>query len=127
MKYVVDSYAWIEYFKESEIGIRLGGFIDSEENEIFSSMITIVEVCSVFKRENREPQLAYNSILNLSKIYGVTTEFAKEAGILHAETRKNVKDFGMADAIILLTACKLGAKILTNDPHFKSFKEAKLI
>lgn len=33
----------------------------------------------------------------------------------------------MADAFVLLTARKLGAKVVTSDPHFKGFKEAVLI
>ena len=123
MKYVVDSYAWIEYFKESKEGIGFGKIIDDVENEIFSSIITIAEVCSVFKRENRNPDMAYTSILDLSEIYFLNPELSKEAGIVHAEIRKKIKDFGLADAFILLTARKLGAKILTGDPHFKGLKK----
>lgn len=127
MMYVIDSYAWIEYFKESEKGIKFGRIIDSMENEIFSSIITIAEVCGIFKRENRDAELAFQSIINLSNIFNINPELAKEAGILHAEIKKKIKDFGLADAFVLLTARKLGAKIVTGDPHFKGFKEAILI
>lgn len=126
-KYVVDAYAWIEYFIKSEKGIKFGEVIESEENEIFTSIITIAEVSSISKRENRDVELAYKTITNLSKIFFIGTELAKEAGILHAETRKKIKDFGMANVVVLLTARKLDAKILTDDPHFKGFKEAILI
>ena len=127
MKYVIDSYAWIEYFRGSEEGIKFGKTIDAEENEVFSSIITVSEVCSVFIRENRNPEIAYKSMIDLSTLYFINPEMAKEAGILHAEIRKKIKDFGLADAIVLLTARKLGAKIVTGDPHFKSFKEAVLV
>ena len=43
------------------------------------------------------------------------------------EIRKKIKDFGLADVFVLLTARKLNAKIITGDPHFKGFKEAILI
>src|SRR3989338_1283280 len=127
MKIVVDTHAWIEYLKGSETGSKVRQIVESEENELFSSIITVSEVSSVFKRENRDVEQACVSIIDLSKIYFINLEFAKEAGILHAETRKKIKDFCMADSIILLTARKLGAKILTGDPHFKGFKEAVLI
>lgn len=127
MKYVVDAHAWIEYFLGSNKGQEVKRIIESNETEIFTSIITIAEVVSVTKRENRDAEQKYIDIINLSKIHFINPELAKEAGILHAETRKKIKDFGLADAIVLLTARKLGAKIVTGDPHFKNFKEAILI
>lgn len=127
MKFVLDTFAWIEYFNGSESGKKVSEIIESEENDIFSSIITIAEVSSILKRKEGNIELGYQTIINLSKISFINLEFAKEAGILHAETRKKIKDFGMADSIVLLTARKLGAKIITGDPHFKGFKEARLI
>ena len=127
MRYVIDAYAWIEYFIESEKGKRVKEIVESEENEIFTSLITIAEVSSIGAREKRDVELGNKIISGLSNIYGVNLEFAKEAGILHAETRKRIKDFGLADTFVLLTARKLGAKILTGDAHFKGFKDAILI
>lgn len=127
MKYVIDAHAWIEYFVGSDKGNIVKRIIESDENEIFTSIITVAEVVSVTKRENRDAEEKYKDIINLSKLFFISSEMAKEAGILHAETRKRIKDFGLADAFVLLTARKLGAKILTGDPHFKGFKEAILI
>ena len=127
MKYVIDAYAWIEYFIESNKGKKVKEIVESEDNEIFVSVITIAEVSSIGVRENRDVELGNKIILGLSSIYFINLELAKEAGILHAEIRKKIKDFGLADAFVLLTARKLGAKIVTGDPHFKGFKEAILI
>lgn len=127
MKYVIDAHAWIEYFVGSERGNEVKKILESSENEIFSSIISIAEVVSITKRENRDAEQKYIDMINLSKIFFLNTELAKEAGILHAETKKEIKDFGLADAFVLLTARKLGAKIVTGDPHFKEFKEAILI
>lgn len=127
MRYIIDAHAWIEYFLGSDRGSKVKEILESEQNGIFTSIITIAEVTSITKRENKDAEEKYNDIINLSKIYGITAEFAKEAGILHAEIRKKIKDFGLADAVVLLTARKLGAKLVTGDPHFKGFKEAVLI
>ncbi len=126
MSIVVDTHAWIEYFKGSQAGEKVKEIIE-HDSEIISSIITVAEISSTLRRADEDVEHAYKTITNLSKIHFLSPEFAKEAGILHAETRKKVKDFGMADAIILLTARKLNAKILTGDPHFKGFKEAVLV
>lgn len=126
-KFVLDSYAWIEYFIGSQRGSKVKEYIESPDNEIFTSIITIAEISSITKRENRDVEDVFVNINNLSEIYNINSEFAKEAGILHAEIRKKIKDFGMADTVILLTARKLNAKVITGDPHFKDFKEAVLI
>ena len=127
MKYVIDAYAWIEYFIESGKGKKVKGLVESQDNEIFTSVITIAEVSSIGVREKRDVELGNKSILGLSSIYFINLELAREAGILHAEIRKKIKDFGLADTFVLLTARKLGAKVITGDSHFKGFKEAILI
>jgi len=127
MKIVFDTYAWVEYLKGSEIGEKATQILESQENEIFTSIITVVELASILKRGDKDTELGYKIVKDLSKIHFIDLELAKEAGILHAETRKKIKDFGIVDCLILLTARKLNAKILTGDPHFKGFKEAILI
>ncbi|MBI2498949.1 PIN domain-containing protein [Candidatus Woesearchaeota archaeon] len=126
-KYVIDTYAWVEYFIGSEKGERVKQFVETSENEIFTSIVTIAEITSITKRENRDAEQIYLKIIDLSTVYGLDKEFSKEGGLLHAEIKKKIKDFGLIDAFILLTARKLNAKVITGDKHFKGFKEAILI
>jgi len=126
-KYIIDSYAWVEYFIASDKGKQVKEIIESNKNEIFTSVIVIAEVMSISKRENMDAEQAYNTILGLSKIHYFDEKFAKELGILHSEIRKKIKDFGMVDCLLLLTARKLGAKVVTGDPHFKDFKDVIFI
>ena len=122
MRYVIDAHAWINYLIGNDIGKKIASIIENAENEIFTDIITISEVISVIKRENRDYEEAYNVLVSLSKIYPITLDFAKETGLLHAELKKRIKDFGLADSFILLTANKINAKVITGDEHFKSFK-----
>ncbi len=62
-----------------------------------------------------------------SHIVNVDEELSLQAGLLHFEMRKTLKNFGLADAYMLATARKLKSKVLTGDPHFESVKEAILI
>ena len=127
MKYVIDAYAWIEYFIESDKGKKVKEIVELQGNEIFTSVITIAEVCSIGVREKRDVELGNKIILGLSSIHFINLELAREAGILHAGIRKKIKDFGLADTFVLLAARTLGAKIVTGDHHFKGMKEAVLI
>jgi len=127
MKYVIDSWAWIEYLIGSSHGEKVREIAENKENEMFTCVLSIAEIMSMTKRENRDSDSAYNFITSLSKIYDVNNELSKNAGFLHAEIRKTIKDFGLVDAFILAISKELKAKILTGDKHFKSFKEAVFI
>ena len=36
MKFIIDSFAWIEYFKASESGEKAKKIIEKKENELFT-------------------------------------------------------------------------------------------
>mgnify|MGYP001572749420 CR=1 FL=1 len=126
-KYVIDSYAWIEYFIASAAGEKIRDVIESSNNQIITPLIVISEVMSVTQREQRNVEEVYKKMMGLSETVIPTIEMAKEVGILHAEIRKKIHDFGMADTFVLVTARRSNAKIITGDPHFKGFKEAILM
>ena len=123
---VIDSYAWIEYLDGTEKGRTVSNYLDENE-EIFSCALTIAEVISKAARKGRSERTAYEVLTNNSKIISADQELSFQAGLIHCQMRKTVKDFGLADAYVLATAEKLDAKILTGDNHFKNIKEAILL
>jgi predicted nucleic acid-binding protein len=125
-KYVIDAWAWIDYLDGVESGRRVGVAIENDE-EVFTCALTMAEVVSRVARKGMNVKIAYDVLLNNSQVVNLDEELSLEAGLLHFEVRKTVKDFGIADAYVLATARKLKAKILTGDPHFKNMKEAILI
>lgn len=125
--YVVDAYAWVEYLIGSEAGARIRDVLEEEDNEIYTCAVTVAEVISKTAREGRDPETAYDILLSNSCIIDVDELLSKEAGLLHAEMRKIIRDFGLSDAYVLASARKLNAKILTGDHHFKDIEEAILI
>lgn len=126
IRYVIDSWAWVEYLDGTEKGEKVKKIIE-DDNEIFTVFINLAEVMSIVKRKNRDYKTVSDTILSLSKIFYGDIQFLITTGLLHAEMRKTMKDFGLADAFALATAKKLGAKLLTGDPHFKNMKEAIMI
>jgi predicted nucleic acid-binding protein len=125
-KHVIDAYAWIEYLDGSEAGRKVGALIE-ENDETYTCAMTIAEVVSKVARKGKNVKVAYDVLLSNSEIVDVDEELSLEAGLLHFEMRKTLKDFGLADAYVLATAKKLKSKILTGDLHFKNVKEAVLI
>ena len=123
---LLDTSAWIEYLEGSKLGEKVRAIILNQE-EVMSLNITISEVVSKIKRKGGNTELAFNIINSNSKIISITPEIAKKAGLLHAETRKEIPNFGLVDSILLILARDLGAKILTGDEHFRKFKEAVFI
>jgi predicted nucleic acid-binding protein len=126
-KYVIDAWAWIEYLIGSKFGAKTNAILGDEVNEVYTCVITLAEVISKVSREGRDVKAACALLSGNSQLVNADEELSVEAGILHCEMRKTMKDFGLADAYVLATARKLKAKILTGDPHFKNVKEAVLI
>ncbi|GBE19286.1 MAG TPA: PIN domain-containing protein [Candidatus Pacearchaeota archaeon] len=126
MRYIIDSYAWVEYLEGSKLGEKVRDILTGK-NEIYSLNLTIAEVISRVKRKKGSIEIAYNAINSNSKVAEITPEIAKKAGLFHMEIRSKIKNFGLVDALILILARELNAKILTGDKHFKGFKEAIFI
>lgn len=123
-KYVIDAWAWVEYFIGSEFGARVNEILDEEGNEIYTCAITLAELISKVAREGRDAKAAYALLSGNSQLVNADEKLSLEAGLLHFEMRKTLKDFGLADAYALATARKIRSKILTGDPHFKGMREA---
>lgn len=126
MKYVIDSWAWVEYLDGTENGLKVKKIL-TEENEIFTLILSLAEIISRAKRKEKDIKSIEDAILVNSKIINMNVEIAKDAGLLHAEMRKTIKDFGLIDAFVLKAARELKAKIITGDKHFRNIKEAILI
>ena len=125
-RHIVDSYAWIEYLDGTGAGHKVSELLNEKE-EAFTCALTIAEVVSKVARKNMDVQFAYDIVTSNSIIINADAQLSLQAGLLHCEMRKSLKDFGLADAYVLATARKLKAKILTGDQHFKNAKDAVFI
>jgi predicted nucleic acid-binding protein len=126
-KYIVDAWAWIEYFRGSEYGAKLNNILEDSATEVYTCAITVAEVISKTARDGRDVEAAYDMILSNAQITKIDEQISKQAGLVHSKMRQTTKDFGIADAYILATASKLKAKIITGDPHFKGLENAIMI
>jgi len=114
---LLDTYAWVEFFKGTEKGNTIKKIL--RENQCFTCAISIAELSEWIERDNLDRKKIIHTVKNLSSILGLDEELLELAGILKVKKRKNAKDFGMIDAIILATGKQYNFKILTEDKHFK--------
>lgn len=128
IKYVVDTWSWIEYLISSSSGEKVKEIVEDDKNEIYINSIILAEVISKTAREKRDSKIAFDALIALSIVVEIDDpNFSRDVGILHAEIKQKIRDFGLADAYVLLTARKINARIVTGDPHFKDFRETIMI
>ena len=112
---VVDSSGWIEFFTDGaladEYAARLGGSLTS----IVTPVIVIYEVYKRLKRDLSEDDgLIAVSAMQSTRVVPLDHELALAAADLSLE-----HDLAMADAIVLATARKFEAELVTSDRDFE--------
>jgi predicted nucleic acid-binding protein len=131
-KYVIDAYAWIEYFKASEYGETARKYVES--NFSATPAIVVSEVSRKLQREievgNETPEgrlKRLEFVRATSQIVDLDFEIAAEAGRIDVEMKKKTRGWGLADSIVLCTARSVKAKVVTGDEHFRETDEAIFI
>jgi predicted nucleic acid-binding protein len=121
---LIDSWAWIEYFKGSKAGEKAKEIIEKYDEDAVVSVINIAEVYKwilKFYDENiAEEKRMF--IKRRAYIREVDENLAVEAAKIRHE-----KGWGLGDSIIYATAIEMGAKILTGDPDLKDLDETIFI
>ena len=124
--YVIDSYAWIEYYRGSSAGRRASSYI--EANRAATSTITLAELREKYLKERWgffEGDLKY--VTTRTSIIPVDRLIALLAGEINYERKKVEKGWGIADSLVLATARNASAKVVTGDRHFEDLPETIMI
>jgi len=129
LRYVVDSFAWLEYFMGTDAGKKVKAIIDSEADEKLTPSICLAEIyAKVLRTEGQEKaELRRAFIKSRSALIALTEELAVEAARVDVIMKKRTTSWGLADSIVLSTARKRNGKVVTGDPHFRGLPEAHLI
>jgi predicted nucleic acid-binding protein len=130
--YIIDTYAWIEYFKASEMGKIAKEYIESEH--AITPTIVISEITRKLSRDiklgnettdGRTQGLEF--IRATSRIAELDFETAVQAGQTNEDLKDQAKGWGLADSIILCVAKNLGGKVVTGDEHFRRLTDVVFI
>jgi len=120
--YIVDTYAWIEYFTGSKSGLALKYLLDNKNNKFITMECCLAELKGFCLREYSDFNKMYNIIKKNSIVLPVLNEHWLQAADIKHEIRKKVKDFGIIDSILVAKQNELKCVIVSGDRHFKDMK-----
>lgn len=131
-KYVIDAYAWIEYFRASKYGEVAKEYVESADS--VTPSIVVAEVSRKLQKEieigNETPdgRLKRLDFINAtSQLVELDFELAVAAGKTDCDMKKKEKGWGLADSIVLCTARSMKGKVVTGDEHFRDLQEVIFI
>ncbi len=122
MHFILDSYAWIEYFIGSKKGEIVRNLILDEKNQFFTIDCCLAEIMGWALVNNKDFDVLFKIIRTSSVIIHAMEHDWIEAGKEKFEQRKTQHDFGLMDAMILTKQKKFSCKIISGDKHFKNIK-----
>ena len=127
-EFMIDTYAWVEYFAGSETGRKVKNYI--EGHAAATPTIVVAELSAKLRKEildRRETDEGRSKKLEFVKssteVVGLDGQIATQAGELDVLRKRVVKNWGLADSIVLATARGGGARVVTGDKHFADLKE----
>ncbi len=127
MRFIVDSYAWIEYFKGSQKGNKAKKIIEKKENELVTLDICLAEIKFWALQEKLDFAEIKRVIRANSSIAESSSKDWLDSAEVKSEKRKKHKNFGLVDAMLLIKQKQLNAIILTGDKHFKENRNVEMI
>ena len=118
MKYVFDTYAWVEYLEGTSIGKKIEIYFSNPSYQIFTPTIVLAELSDALTKGNvNKPWEDIIEFVNLhSEKVPISELIASKAGPLKKRLRVSSRGAGIIDAIILACAEVMGATLLTGDP-----------
>jgi len=116
---LIDSWAWIEYWKGGNFARQAAKYIEGDEESIVST-INLAEVYFWVSRYYGEAT-ANEKVLTIDKRSNVIA-VEKDMAIDAAKIRRKER-LALADSLILATARRFGGKVVTGDPDMKDLKD----
>lgn len=122
MLYLIDSYAWIEYFLGSKKAEAFKKLLSNQENQFLTVECCLGEINGWSLRNKYNFEDFFKVIRADSQIVPLSQyDWILGAEERH-EQRKTQKDFGLIDAILLVKQRQYQSKIISGDKHFKNLK-----
>ena len=133
VRYVMDTSAWVEFFRGSPEGKRITEYLFPDPHEtatLITPTLVITELKSVYTRGGKGDEFAQDLewIRGLSKIEDrIDEKNAIIAGTKHGENHAKDNRISYVDCILWTLAEEGNMKVLSTDLHFKDCPHAVYI
>ena len=123
---LVDTSAWIEYFKATEKGKRIVSLLQ-EGRALYTCPLTIAELTHWCLKNNKDPLPFIQKVMSFSRLLDLTVDIlVVSAKICYKERIKNDK-IGMIDCIIYASALAHNLPLLTTDQDFSGLSGVEFL
>ncbi len=127
MLYIVDTYAWVEYFRGTVKGSKFNRIIQNDNNSFITPECCVFELKCWTQKDNLDFEKILQVVKSISKIEPISyDDWIKASKIRHFH-RKKIKDFGLVDSLIVAMKEKHKSMIISGDKHFKTLKDVYYI
>jgi predicted nucleic acid-binding protein len=125
---LIDTYTWIEIFRNSPWGRQALEFIE-KNSPLAVSVLTLYELQYRFNDLYGEEKTGsfITTILTHAELIPVDMQIAIAAGTIKTGQKKKGNGMGAVDCLILATARIHNLNVLTGDRHFDGLEETILI
>jgi len=116
-----DTWAWWEYLVGTAVGTSLRErYLEGQRFRVHTSALTFGELSAKLVSDGARDRVApaCGAIRRLSHVWEVNPDIAEEAGRVRDELRRTSRTASLADAIILVTSRRAGARLVSGDPAF---------
>jgi predicted nucleic acid-binding protein len=128
MKYVIDSYAWIEYFMGTKAGRQVKPIIEQTDEKITPAIALAEIYAKTLKTESQESAEKQKVFIKeKSVICPLDETIAVESAKTDVAIKKKIIGWGLADSIVYATGTAKKAKVVTGDEHFKKLENVIFI
>jgi predicted nucleic acid-binding protein len=128
VKYVIDSYAWIEYFMGTQTGEKIRTIIEGIDEKITPTICLAEIYAKTLKVESYElAEKQRTFIKQKSALAPLDEPSAVESAKINNKLKKEIDGWGLADSIVYATAQLKKAEVITGDQHFRKLKNVIFI
>ena len=122
---ILDTSAWIEYFKGSKKGIKIKNLI--ENSCVHTSAISLAELSKWFYQNGVAFDLILEELKNNSNIIPLDEFLLIQSGKNFIDLRKIKKKIGLIDTIIYTAARTHNLALITTDQDFSDLVDVEII
>ena len=122
---LLDTSAWIEYFRASKKGEKIKLLLEQER--VYTSAISLAEISMWANKENLDLDPIIHNLKTISTIIPIEEELLLATGKVYCNLRKIKNKICLIDSLIYTTGIFHGLNIVTKDSDFEGLYNVEML